>query len=258
MMSYVWRLVGSSGSSGRHPAARGGRRAFRVRRSAPAACPETAGGLGVIGACRDLGFRRDLIWGSPALSKVRLGFALTGAGGAALLACAVVGMFAAGGAARSFAVGRDRAGLALSLMFAVSFIFWSVAVRYSPLIAAIGGLTGGAALWWASSEPDDVELASQAPGVRHPAASVLRVAAGFLLPPARGALFYASLRWGPKTWADPACGATLVVRRSSRQSESQHSRSDSPPALPAGEQRQYSPARSSPRSSPPRYASRCS
>lgn len=77
----------------------------------PARRPLTVAVLSTLVVIWDFG--ATLIWGSPAQSKVRLGFALTGTGGAALLACAVVGMLAAGGAVRTFAAGRDRAALAL-------------------------------------------------------------------------------------------------------------------------------------------------
>jgi hypothetical protein len=245
LISHVWRRIGSGISSGRHPSARGDRRARRLCRSAPAACPETVDGrvLSTLVVIWDFG--ATLIWGSPAPSKVRLGFALTGTGGAALLACAVVGMLAAGGAVRTFAAGRDRAALALSLTFAVSFIFWSVTVRFSPLIAAFGVLAGSAALWWASREPDNAQPAPQVSGLRHSTTTVLRAAAGVALPlhVARSSTraCVGDLRAGPTLHAAPPSS----FQRSPPRSESQHSPSGSFLARPDGGPRLRSPARSS-------------
>jgi hypothetical protein len=209
----------------------------------PARRPLTVAVLSTLVVIWDFG--ATLIWGSPAQSKVRLGFALTGTGGAALLACAVVGMLAAGGAVRTFAAGRDRAALALSLTFAVSFIFWSVTVRFSPLIAAFGVLAGSAALWWASREPDNAQPAPQVSGLRHSTTTVLRAAAGVALPPACGALFYASLRWGLRAGPTLHAAPPSSFQRSPPRSESQHSPSGAFLARPDGGPRLRSPARSS-------------
>jgi hypothetical protein len=158
-------------------------------------------------------FGATLIWGTGGPTKLRFQFTLTGAGGWALLACAIVGILAAAAALRSFGRARNRAGAYFAGVFAIAFAAWSLAVRYSPVIATIGLFTGCAALLWAAKMPSDVQPAHPEHPTAPPQANakLLLALSRLILPPLCGFLYYASLRWGPKTWTDPECGATLIV-----------------------------------------------
>ena len=173
--------------------------------------PLAAAALCTIVAVWDFG--ATLIWGTGGPTKLRFAFAFSPVGGSVLLACAVLGIIAAAGALRSFAHADRRTGTLLSGLFALAFAAWSAAVRYSPIVAAIGLLTGGVALWWAGTMPVDegppqVESPLAEPRARR---EWLSIFARVGLPILSGPVFYAWLRWGPKSWVDPACGASLVI-----------------------------------------------
>jgi hypothetical protein len=177
----------------------------------PAPRPLAVAALCAIAAVWDFG--ATLIWGTGGPSKLRFAFAFSTVGGSALLACAVFGIIAAAAALHSFANANKRTGTVLAGSFAVAFAAWSSAVRYSPIIAALGLLTGGAALWWAATmsvddRPSPVEPPLTSPLAR---AASLRAFARVVLPFLSGVLFYAWLRWGPKSSIDPACGTSLPL-----------------------------------------------
>jgi hypothetical protein len=171
----------------------------------PAPRPLAAATLCAIVVVWDFG--ATLIWGTAGPSKVRFDFVLGAAGGLALLACAIASIVAAAGALRLFAHGKTRAGTILAGVFGVGLAGWSAAVRYSPFIAAIGLLAGSVALWWAATMPAD-----HAPAlVEKPRTLLLRALPPVVMPCMSGFLFYAYLKWGPTSWADPGCGASLVI-----------------------------------------------
>ena len=177
----------------------------------PTPRPMAAAALCAIVAVWDFG--ATLIWGTGGPTKLRFAFAFSPVGASVLLACAVLGIIAAAAALRSFAHADRRTGTLLSGLFALAFAAWSAAVRYSPVIAAIGLLTGGVALWWAGTMPVDegppqIESPLAAPPARR---AWLRIFACVGLSISSGPVFYAWLRWGPKSWVDPACGASLVI-----------------------------------------------
>lgn len=221
----------------------------------PAPRPLAVAALCAIVAVWDFG--ATLIWGTGGPSKLRFAFAFSTVGGSALLACAVCGILAAAAGLRSFANANKRTGTVLAGIFAVAFAVWSSAVRYSPIVAAIGLLTGGAARRWAATMPVDDRPALLEPPLTSPLARAasLRALARVVLPFLSGALYYAWLRLGPKSSisiprAEPPC----PLWRSSCPSGSRHSPSGSPPALPAGALRRWRPRLSSRRSWRPRYA----
>jgi hypothetical protein len=178
----------------------------------PAPRPLAVAALCVVVAVWDFG--ATLIWGTGGPSKLRFSFGLSTVGGSALLACAVVGILAAAAALHSFAHDDKRTGTVLAGIVAVAFAVWSLAVRYSPIIAAIGLLTGGAALWWAATMPvDDRPTQLEAPlGSPRAPGAPLRAFAPVVLALLSGALYYAWLRWGPKgsVYSDP-CGPSLPL-----------------------------------------------
>jgi hypothetical protein len=177
----------------------------------PAPRPLSAAALCVIVAAWDFG--ATLIWGTGGATKLRFAFAFSPVGGPALLACAIIGIIAAACALRSFAHAERRTGTLLAGAFAVAFAAWSATVRYSPIIAVLGLFTGSIALWWAATMPADEQPTQlDAPPVARLARwARLRVLASVGLVLMSGPVFYAWLRWGPKSWVDPACGASLVL-----------------------------------------------
>jgi hypothetical protein len=173
--------------------------------------PLAAAVVGAIVVVWDFG--ATLIWGTGGSTKVRFDFALAGtAGGWVVLVAVVVGIISGAAALRAFADQRRRFGTLLGGGFVLAFAFWSSAVRYSPIVALIGLLAATAAFWWAAAPREQTSVkvadprpASQSLPVRLP------VALGTVLPFLSGFLFYACLQWGPKTWDDPQCGATLFI-----------------------------------------------
>ncbi|MGH2929008.1 MAG: hypothetical protein ACRDL8_12460 [Solirubrobacteraceae bacterium] len=159
-------------------------------------------------------FGATLIWGTAGPSKVRFDFVLSGGVGAlGLLCCAIAGIIAGAAALRSFAVGRRRAGTVLGGVFTITFVGWSLAVRYWPPVAVIGLSLGCLALWWAARAPTNDPPATAEGHRREPGAhgAWLRVLPPVVLPCLSGFAFYSYLRWGSKSWADPGCGANLIV-----------------------------------------------
>jgi hypothetical protein len=177
----------------------------------PARRPLAVAGLCVLVVVWDFG--ATLIWGTGAASKVRFEFVLGAGGSLALLVCAVAGIIALAGALRLLAEGKTRAGAVLSAVFVSAFAGWSSAVRYSPIVAVVGLLAGGAALWWAATVPADdaLSLPPQSPQESQARRDLLNAVSRVVLPCVSGLVFYAYLRWGPKSWVDRACGAELVL-----------------------------------------------
>lgn len=183
---------------------------FVVMLPRPAPRPMAAAVLVVIVALWSFG--ATLIWGTGGPTKLRIGVALSRLGGSTLLACAMIGIVAAAAALRSFAHGDKRSGTRLAVLFAVAFGAWSATVRYSPVIAVLGLITAAVAFRWAATMPADREQSQQRSHLTaaRTGAARLRILAGVVLS-LSGPAFYAWLQWGPKSWIDPACGASLVL-----------------------------------------------
>ncbi|HEY1776806.1 MAG TPA: hypothetical protein VGG41_11660 [Solirubrobacteraceae bacterium] len=178
----------------------------------PTPRPVATVAIGAIVALWDFG--ATLIWGTAGLTKVRFLFALSGTFGSWLvLASAVIGTAAAAGSLRAFSHRERSLGLLLAGTFLGAFAFWSFVVRYSPIIAIFGGVAAVTALRWAAT----VASAEQEAGLDHHRSTVeigkarLLLPVRVLLPILSGLIFYASLRWGPKSWGDLQCGATLGI-----------------------------------------------
>ena len=167
--------------------------------------------LAVIAVVWDFG--ATLIWGTAGETKVRVDIMLGVAGRTGLLICAVGGILAAAAAVRSFDRDQTRAGIALAALCLVCFGAWSAAVRYPPLIALVGALSAALSFWWASRPPaaDAKSAAWEARACLGGRGAALRTLPAVLSPCVSGLLFYAYLRWSPKSWADPQCGASFVV-----------------------------------------------
>ncbi len=158
-------------------------------------------------------FGATLIWGTGGPTKLRFAYAFSTIGGSALLACAALGIIAAAAALRSFAHANKRTGTVLSAIFALAFAVWSSAVRYPPVMAAVGLLAGLLALRWAATMSLEDQPAHLAAPLAAPLARgrLLRAFTRVGLPFLFGALYYACLRWGPKSSVDAQCGASLAI-----------------------------------------------
>jgi hypothetical protein len=181
----------------------------------PAPRPVATVAVGGIVALWDFG--ATLIWGTAGLTKVRFPFALSGTFGSWLvLAAAVIGTAAAAGSLRAFAHRERSLALLLAGTFLGAFAFWSFVVRYSPIIAIFGALVAVTALMWAATAAPPEQEASldhhrSTGGIVAVGKARLLLPVRVLLPILSGLIFYASLRWGPKSWVDPQCGPTLVI-----------------------------------------------
>jgi len=102
-------------------------------------------------------FGATLIWGTAGPTKVRLDLVDSGRVGSwVLLVFAVVGIVSAASALRAFAGSKQMTGSAFAAVFAATFVLWSCAVRYSPVIAALGLIIAAGAFWQAATvEPDE-------------------------------------------------------------------------------------------------------
>jgi hypothetical protein len=177
----------------------------------PAPRPLAVVSLGAIIAIWDFG--ATLIWGTGGSTKVRFEFALSGTvGGWALLAAAVIGTVAAAGSLRAFARREQSLAFMLAGTFLAAFAFWSFVVRYSPIIAVIGVLVSAFGFRWAATVPPGEQNTrlDRHPGTLQGGTSLV-LPVRVLLPIVSGLIFYACLRWGPKSSADPQCGAALGI-----------------------------------------------
>jgi hypothetical protein len=160
-------------------------------------------------------FGATLIWGTGGPTKVRFDFLVSGAlGNWCLLAVAVVGIVASAVSLRAFARGKGRLGTLLAGASTLSFVVWSCAVRYPPIVAVIGLLIIAAAFWWAASPSNAEKLAltNKFASTARSARARVALALSSLLPFVSGFIVYACLEWGPTGSPGDRCwGSTLIV-----------------------------------------------